>query len=81
MDKVQFLIFIFAALLPYLCSVLLCNNRIYSSSLSMLNTAAVSHTTLSKIKTLTFSQVLGINMHHRAKFYQNRSNGCRDMAI
>jgi len=37
MDKLQFLIFIFAVLLPNLCNVLLCNYRIYLSSLSMLN--------------------------------------------
>ena len=72
MDKLQFLIFIFAVLLPNLCNVLLCNYRTYLSSLglSILSTAAVRHTRLSKIKTLTLRQVLGANyMHHRAKFH------------
>ena len=67
--------------MPNLDNVLLCNYRIYLSSLSMLNTAAVRQTRLSKIKTLTLRQVLGANMHHHTKFHQNRSNGCRDMAI
>jgi len=78
MDKLQFLIFrlYFAVLLPSLCNVLLCNY-----SLSVLNIAAARHIKQSKIKTLTLRQVLGTIIHHRAKFHQNRSNGCRDTAI
>jgi len=34
-----------------------------------------------KFKILTFDPLYGANMHHHAKFHQNRSNGCRDMAI
>ena len=53
MDKLQFLIFIFAVLLPNLCNVLLCNYRIYLSNSSILSIAAVRHTRQSKIETLT----------------------------
>jgi len=34
-----------------------------------------------KFKILTVCQLLGANTRHRAKFHQNRSNGCRDIAI
>jgi len=43
--------------------------------------AAICHIILSKIKNLIFKSGAGINMHHHAKFNQNRSKGCRDMAI
>jgi len=43
--------------------------------------AAICHVKLSKMKNLTLSQVLERNMHHRAKFNQNRSKGCRDMTF
>jgi len=80
LDKLQFLVFIFAALLPDLCSVSLCNYRIYLSSFFDSQDCGCT-TILSKIKTVTLGQVLRTNMHHSAKFYQNRSIGCRDMAI
>jgi len=73
MDKLQFLIFIFAVLLPDLYGVLLCNYRIYLSSLSMLNTVAFCHIRLSKIKTLTLHQVL-------ASPCQILSKNCRTFA-
>ena len=80
MDKLQFLIFTMI-LLPNLCNVLLCNYRIYLSSLSMLNIVAVRHIRLSKIRTLTLRQVLRTNMHHRTKFRKDRSNRCGDISI
>ena len=44
--------------------------------------SAICHIRLSKIKkNWTLRQALGTNLHHRAKFHQNRSNCCRDMAI
>ena len=36
---------------------------------------------LPKIKNLSLCHMLGTNMHYHAKSNQNRSNGCRDMAI
>jgi len=30
---------------------------------------------------LTVDLLEGAHVHYRAKFHQNRSNGCRDMAI
>jgi len=68
MDKLQFLIIIVAVLLPDLCNVLLCTNfRIYLSSLSILNVAAVRRIRLSIINTITLRQFLGTRIHHRAK--------------
>jgi len=43
--------------------------------------AATFHIRLSKIKNLNFTSGAGDHMHHRAKFNQNRSKGCRDMVI
>jgi len=34
-----------------------------------------------KFKVLMVDWLYGASMHHRAKFHQNRSYGCRDMAI
>ena len=34
-----------------------------------------------KFKILTVDPLYGANVRHRAKFHQNRSNGCRDIAI
>jgi len=34
-----------------------------------------------KFELLTTCTLPGANVRHRAKFYQNRSNGCVDMAI
>ena len=45
MDKLQFFIFLLAVLLANLCNLLLCNYRIYFSSFSILNIAAVWHIT------------------------------------
>jgi len=39
------------------------------------------HFGLSKIRNFNISSAVGANMCHRAKFYQNWSNSCRDMAI
>jgi len=30
---------------------------------------------------LTIGPLKGVNMRHRARFHQNRANGCRDVAI
>jgi len=49
MDKLQFLALIFAVLLSKLCNVLLCNYKIYLSSFSILELAALRHIRLSKI--------------------------------
>jgi len=38
---------------------------------------AICHIRLSKIKILNFPSGAGNHMHHRAKFNQNRSKGCR----
>ena len=43
--------------------------------------AATCHIRLSKIKNLNCTSGAGTSMHHRAKFNQNRSEGCRDMVI
>jgi len=34
-----------------------------------------------KFKILTVDPLYGANVRHHAKFHQNRSNGCKDMAI
>jgi len=47
MDKLQFLALIFAVLLSKLCNVLLCNYKIYLSSFSILELAALRHIRLS----------------------------------
>ena len=47
----------------------------------MLNIAAVRDIRLSKIKTLTLRQVLGTNVHYRAKFHPKQSNTCKDIVI
>jgi len=82
MDRVQFLIFVFAVLLPNLCNALLCNYRISllnTFSFSILEIAAVSHIRLSKFKLkLTFRQVLRTNMRHCTIFRKDRSNRCGD---
>ena len=49
-DKLQFLALIFAVLLSKLCNVLLCNYKIYLSSFSILELAALRHIRLSKTK-------------------------------
>jgi len=84
MDKLLFLIFIFAVLLSKWCIVSLCNYVIYLSGFSIPKTAAIGHIRLPKIKTLTLPvrQVLETDVHHRPKFHQNRSNACsRHVAI
>jgi len=59
MEKLQFLIMIFAVLLPNLCNVLLFNYVIYLSSLSILNIATVRHIRWSKIKNVNFTSGAG----------------------
>jgi len=39
------------------------------------------HLEFSKIQNFNGRSAVGANMRHRAKFHQNRSNGCRDIAI
>ena len=75
MDKLQFLVFLFAVLLSKLCNVSLCNYRICLSSFSILK-ISVRYVRLSKIKTLTLHRVLETNMRHRIKFRNGRSNRC-----
>ena len=56
MDKLQFLVWIFAVLLSKLCNVLLRNYKIYYlSSISILKIASLRHIKLSKIKHLNFT--------------------------
>jgi len=43
--------------------------------------AAAAILNFQKFKILTVDPLYGANMRHRAKFHQNRSNGCRDIAI
>jgi len=43
--------------------------------------AAAAILNFQKFEILTVDPMQGPNMHHRAKFHQNRSNGCKDMAI
>ena len=43
--------------------------------------AATAILDFQKFKILTVDPLPGANMRHHAKFHQNRSNGCRDMAI
>ena len=39
------------------------------------------HLEFSKIRNFNGLSAVGGNMRHHAKFHQNRSSGCRDMAI
>ena len=56
MDKLQFLVWIFAVLLSKLCNVLLRNYKIYYlSSISILKIASLCHIKLSKIKNLNLT--------------------------
>jgi len=50
MDKLQFLVLIFAVLLSKLCTVLLGNYKIYFSRFSILKIVVLHHVRLSKIK-------------------------------
>ena len=43
--------------------------------------AAAAILNFQKFKILTVDPLYGANVRHRAKFHQNRSNGCRYMAI
>jgi len=43
--------------------------------------AAAAILDFQKFKILTVHPLQGGNVRHRAKFHQNQSNGCRDMAI
>ena len=43
--------------------------------------AAAAILNFQKFEILTVDLLYGANMRHRAKFHQNRSNGCRHMAI
>jgi len=43
--------------------------------------AAAAILNFQKFKILTVDLLYGANVRHRGKFHQNRSNGCRDMAI
>jgi len=56
-----------AVLLSKLCDVLLCNYKIYLRSFSILTIAVICYIRLSRI-----TRRLGINMHHCAKFHENR---------
>ena len=58
-DKLQFLVLIFAVLLSKLCNALLWNNEIYLSIFSILKIAALRHIKLSKIKKLNFTSGSG----------------------
>ena len=44
-------------------------------------TAAAAILNFQKFEILMVFPVLGANVRHHAKFHQNRSNGCRDMAV
>ena len=43
--------------------------------------AAAAIMDFQKFEILTVGPLQGGSMRHRAKFHQNRSNGCRDMAV
>jgi len=43
--------------------------------------AAAAMLDFQKFEILTIDPLQGDHARHHAKFYQNRSNGCRDMAI
>jgi len=43
--------------------------------------AAAAILNFQKFKILAVDPLYGANVRHRATFHQNRSNGCRDMAI
>jgi len=43
--------------------------------------AAAAILDFQKFEILMVGALKGANMRHRAKFHQNRSNGCRDTAI
>ena len=81
MDKLQFIVLIFAVLLSKLCNVLLCKYKVYLSSFSILQMAAICHIRLSKIKSLNFTSGAGDQHTSPCQFNTNRSNSCRDMAI
>jgi len=43
--------------------------------------AAAAILNFQKFKILTVDPLYGVNVRHQTKFHQNRSNGCRHMAI
>ena len=55
MDKLQFLVLIFAVLLSKLCNVSLCNYTVCLNSFSIRYIAAICRIRLSKIKNLKFT--------------------------
>ena len=76
MDKLQFLVLMFAVLLSKLCNVLLCSYNIYLSKFfDSQDSDSPTHKIVENYK------ALGTNMHYCAEFHDNRSENCRDMAI
>jgi len=47
----------------------------------ILQIAAAAILNYEKFEILTALPMLGANVRHHAKFHQNQSNGCRDMAM
>jgi len=54
---------------------------VISRFLWFFKTAAAAILVFEKFEILTVCPLQGANLRHRAKFHQNRSNGCGDMAI
>jgi len=53
----------------------------YIAILVIFNMEAAAILNFQKFKILTTFPLYGANTRHHAKFHQNRSKGCRDMAI
>jgi len=53
----------------------------YIAIFVIFNMVAAAILNFQKFEILMVFPVYGANMRHHAKFHQNRSNGCRDMAV
>jgi len=62
-----------------------CKDRLnrcgYMAIFVIFNTAAAAILYFQKFEILMVSPLYRVNRRHRAKFHQNRSNGCTNMAI
>ena len=71
MDKLQFLVLIFAVLLSKLCNVLLRNYTVYLNSVSdSLDSGDLPYKIVENLKFEIYAR------HHSAKFNKNQSKGC-----
>ena len=93
LDKLQFLVFIFALLLPNLCNMSILHhhtkffedrsNCCWDGAIVVIfKMAAATILDFQKFQILAVGWLYIVaSMHHRAKFHQDQLNRCRDMAI